>query len=71
MEIEEVLAGRNALNFITNGQHAPHCQMTGAILEETLGFLPMTTTTSRAGNLTYTEPFSYLSEKSIRNLKVI
>ena len=53
MEIGEVLTGRDVLSFITEGQHAPHYPMTGAILIETLCFLPMMRTTIIPGSLNY------------------
>ena len=43
------------------GQHAPHCPMTWAILIETLCFLPLMTTTSSAGSLTYNVPLGLKS----------
>ena len=56
MEIGEDLTGRDALSFITQGQHTPHYPMTGKIMIETLCFLPLMTTTSSPGILTYNVP---------------
>ena len=52
---------QDAWRFITKGQHAPQFPMTITILIETLCFLPLMTTSSSTGILTYNMPLGFKS----------